>query len=403
MKTRGRLEADPLLDGRRRRRGRDRLHSLQELPAGEEPGSQLALFASYSYHGFITDRDGDTLELHAERMEQVGTISQAVSPLENPRPCGDASSPWPDGLPARRADLFASSPGGHIRRSCELTSLTALSATDPTPPNSRPPGPRVHPCPVSLSENPLPCEFALSANQLSGLIPPELGEVEHNNGGKLEGLYLYANNCSGFIPRNLLKLLEDNVHTAIKELDKENRNDGIQKILPVWWERAVEGAILPTYGLWLPPRAPLPPDSTTPFDEQTHVTDKTELEAIKQHFLNADNSVERFPGWGDSNFNRNYPSEEGCGAGRWHGVWTKEVDGYCRVYNLSLDKRELIGGIPTEVGDLGALEELNLSKNYLSGMIPPELGNVSRLKVLGFNQNPAQYESLSLSGEFHPS
>ena len=27
------------------------------------PGSQLALFASYSYHGFITDRDGATLEL----------------------------------------------------------------------------------------------------------------------------------------------------------------------------------------------------------------------------------------------------------------------------------------------------------------------------------------------------
>ena len=25
------------------------------------PGSQLALFASYSYHGFITDRDGETL------------------------------------------------------------------------------------------------------------------------------------------------------------------------------------------------------------------------------------------------------------------------------------------------------------------------------------------------------
>ena len=27
------------------------------------PGSQLALFATYSYHGFITDRDGETLEL----------------------------------------------------------------------------------------------------------------------------------------------------------------------------------------------------------------------------------------------------------------------------------------------------------------------------------------------------
>ena len=30
------------------------------------PGSQLALFANYSYHGFITDRVGDTLELEAD-------------------------------------------------------------------------------------------------------------------------------------------------------------------------------------------------------------------------------------------------------------------------------------------------------------------------------------------------
>ena len=30
------------------------------------PGSQLALFASYSYHGFITDRDGETLALEAD-------------------------------------------------------------------------------------------------------------------------------------------------------------------------------------------------------------------------------------------------------------------------------------------------------------------------------------------------
>ena len=29
-------------------------------------GSQLALFARYSYHGFITDRDGEMLELEAD-------------------------------------------------------------------------------------------------------------------------------------------------------------------------------------------------------------------------------------------------------------------------------------------------------------------------------------------------
>ena len=34
-------------------------------------GSQLALFASYSYHGFITDRDGDTLELEADHLRHA--------------------------------------------------------------------------------------------------------------------------------------------------------------------------------------------------------------------------------------------------------------------------------------------------------------------------------------------
>ena len=42
----------------------DRLYTpFQSEPA---PGSQLALFATYSYHGFITDRDGETLELEAD-------------------------------------------------------------------------------------------------------------------------------------------------------------------------------------------------------------------------------------------------------------------------------------------------------------------------------------------------
>ena len=36
-------------------------------PAGEAtPGSHLALFATYSYHAFITDRNGETLELEAD-------------------------------------------------------------------------------------------------------------------------------------------------------------------------------------------------------------------------------------------------------------------------------------------------------------------------------------------------
>ena len=34
------------------------------------PGSQLALFAKYSYHAFITDREGETLELEADHRRQ---------------------------------------------------------------------------------------------------------------------------------------------------------------------------------------------------------------------------------------------------------------------------------------------------------------------------------------------
>ena len=45
------------------------------------PGSQLALFASYSYHGFSTDRDGDTLELAAYHRRHT-EIENAIRDLK---------------------------------------------------------------------------------------------------------------------------------------------------------------------------------------------------------------------------------------------------------------------------------------------------------------------------------
>ena len=43
------------------------------------PNSQLALFATYSYHGFITDREGDTLELEAD----LGHVNNSHAEIEN--------------------------------------------------------------------------------------------------------------------------------------------------------------------------------------------------------------------------------------------------------------------------------------------------------------------------------
>ena len=113
------------------------------------PGSQLALFANYSYHAFITDREGDVLELEADHRRDA-EIENAIRDLkygvglnhlpsgrfpanaawlavqvmahnlarwtgriglvsrwQPPRPSAGASSPWPDGSPrsARRLTL----------------------------------------------------------------------------------------------------------------------------------------------------------------------------------------------------------------------------------------------------------------------------------------------------------
>ena len=45
------------------------------------PGSQLALFTSYSYHAFVTDRDGDTLDLEADHRRHA-EVENAIRDLK---------------------------------------------------------------------------------------------------------------------------------------------------------------------------------------------------------------------------------------------------------------------------------------------------------------------------------
>ena len=59
------------------------------------PGSQLALFTSYSYHAFITDREGDTLDLEADHRRHA-EIENAIRDLKygvglKPSPLGTLS------------------------------------------------------------------------------------------------------------------------------------------------------------------------------------------------------------------------------------------------------------------------------------------------------------------------
>ena len=85
------------------------------------------------------------------------------------------------------------------------------------------------------------------------------------------------------------------------------------------------------------------------------------------------------PNWSNSD---NWLSD--APLGEWHGV---ETDGVGRVVSLELVENRLAGAIPSELGDLAALEHLDLGGNGLTGPIPPELGRLSRLKTLYLNTN----------------
>ena len=60
----------------------------------------------------------------------------------------------------------------------------------------------------------------------------------------------------------------------------------------------------------------------------------------------------------------------------WHGVRTDDGG---RVTRLNLVENNLIGTIPSELGNLTNLQDLSLYSNQLSGSLPAELGNLTNL------------------------
>ena len=67
----------------------------------------------------------------------------------------------------------------------------------------------------------------------------------------------------------------------------------------------------------------------------------------------------------------------------WFGITCESNN----VLDLSLPNNNLVGSIPTELGDLSALEQLNLSGNVLSGSLPIELTGITTLWELQLSAN----------------
>lgn len=172
----------------------------------------------------------------------------------------------------------------------------------------------------------------LGINALSGVIPPELGDLE-----ALEGLVLWGNELSGEIPPELGEL----ANLAYLHLQ----------------DNFLAGAIPPELG---------------------------NLEALESLGL----SLNQLSG--------PIPPELGDLERLVHlnlfgndlsGPVPPELGSLSRLRGLDLDFNRLSGPIPSELGDLSELNWLYLSGNGLTGPIPPELGDLASLEVLDLSDN----------------
>jgi hypothetical protein len=165
-------------------------------------------------------------------------------------------------------------------------------------------------------------ELDLSSNQLSGVIPPELGNLS-----SLTYLLLDSNQLGGSIPQELGKM------SSLEELHLGSN-----------W---LIGLIPPELG---------------------------SLSSLGYLHL---------------------------GSNQLTGSIPPELGSLSSLRSLQLYSNQLSGSIPPELGSLSTLTRLSLDSNQLSGSIPPELGSLSSLMVLYLDSNqlsgsiPAELEDLS--------
>ena len=179
----------------------------------------------------------------------------------------------------------------------------------------------------------------LSANQLNGEIPTELGDLSN-----LKVLYISDNNLTGTLPQGL---------TALSGLEsfRFHNNSGLCAPIDEAFQTWLHG-IAEIYG-----------SSCAPEDS---LEDREVLVQL-YNALDGEN-------W---NNNANWLTE--LPIRQWHGVIN---DASGRVTRLLLESNGLAGEIPKELGSLSNLKRLELGNNDLTGEIPRELGNLSDLETL---------------------
>ena len=216
----------------------------------------------------------------------------------------------------------------------------------------------------------------LGHNELTGAIPAWLGELTD-----LRWLYLQGNRFEGPVPAEL-------GHLRGLQLLMINLNFGLTGAVPrtlmaieglKWFDFENTGVCTPREELFLAwmragpeRRGPdcLPEQS---IDAATGSVNYTDREALIAFYIATDG-----PNWiRDWNWLTDQPLDT------WFGV--KTTDG--RVTELSLWKNSLNGELPPEIGDLVQLRKLWLPANRLTGEIPEEMVRLVNLESIDLGSN----------------
>ncbi len=189
-------------------------------------------------------------------------------------------------------------------------------------------------------------QLDLHVNNLSGTIPPELGNLS-----SLQGLDLEWNDLGGTIPSQLGNL------SGLGELNLYHNN--------------LSGTIPPELG---------------------------NLGRLRDLNLSSNSLSGTIP---SELGNLSSLEHLGLFSNNLSGTIPPELGSLSSLESLGLGYDNLSGTIPPELGNLSSLKYLSLSYSNLSGTIPPELGNLSSLQMLYLENNnlsnpiPAELANLS--------
>ena len=199
-------------------------------------------------------------------------------------------------------------------------------------------------------------ELSLPTNNLTGAIPPQLGDLS-----RLRRLLLYRNELSGTIPPELGKL------GTVTRISLSSNN--------------LAGS--------------LPPELGALANLDTLILHSNELSGPIPPELANMASLE-YVSLALNSFSGPVPPEIGGMArlkrlsfsgNQLTGTIPPELGTLRSIESLSLSRNNLTGPIPAELGGLATLERLYLYRNQLSGEIPPQLGKLSRLDLLRIEDN----------------